>query len=221
MTCDNAINRVRSVTHARIGSSTSSCARVVTSATRTVAPVACSGASRPGCSEFVVTTSSPSARPKPLRTMLHPSVVELVSATRSAGAPISAASASRTRERRVNTLSNHVFPPRPCSWSNRFRASIASMVARDIGPSVPAFRYANRSSTGNCARASSTVIRRSVRRARDPRGRARRRVCAPPASASSRRRTGRGRGCGRFRCPLPRTPIRASRAGEGPKSCAA
>ena len=149
------MSRVRGVTCARITSSASDVGRVVTSATRTRAGLAPSGASSPGCSASVVTTSSPSTRPSPHRTMLHPSVVELVSAIRSGVVPTAAASRVRTCARRAITLANQALPPRPSSWSRRARSSIAAIVARDSGPSVPAFRYANRSSTGNSARASS------------------------------------------------------------------
>ena len=74
--------------------------------------------------------------------MLQPSVVARVSASRSAEAPIAAANRSRTRARSSRTLSNHGLPPRPSSWSKRFRSSIAAIVRRESGPSVPAFRYA-------------------------------------------------------------------------------
>jgi hypothetical protein len=87
--------------------------------------------------------------------MLHPSVVENVSATRSGAVPSSAASCVRTCSRSAITLVNQSLPPRPSSWSWRIRSSIAASVARDSGPIVPAFMYAQRSKTGNCARASS------------------------------------------------------------------
>src|SRR6266511_508456 len=158
MTCESARRRVRGVIWPRIASSASAAGRWVTSAIRTRAPVRCSGASSPGCSEFVVTTSSSGPKPKPAKTMLHPSVVELVRASRSVGAPISVASFSRTCERSVSMLSTNSLPPRPCSLSQRVRSSIAATVARERGPSVPAFRYANRSRTGNSPCASSGVM---------------------------------------------------------------
>ena len=72
--------------------------------------------------------------------MLHPSVVELVSAIRSGSVPTTPASRARTCSRRDITLSNQTVPPRPSSWSWRVRSSIAASVARDSGPSVPALR---------------------------------------------------------------------------------
>ena len=65
-------------------------------ATRSVAPDATSPPKSPGCSESVVTTSSPGPIPSPRRTMLQPSVVEPVSATCSGGAPIRPARAARS-----------------------------------------------------------------------------------------------------------------------------
>ena len=91
--------------------------RFATSATRTVARDTASGSSSPGCSEFVVTTSSPGRRPRPATTRLQPSVVELVNASDSGAAEIRLATFCRTRVRSSSMLSNHARPPRPCSWS--------------------------------------------------------------------------------------------------------
>ncbi len=59
--------------------------------TTTVAPDVWSGPRSPKCSSVVVMTSSPARRSRPASTMLHPSVVDAVSATCSGETPTSAA----------------------------------------------------------------------------------------------------------------------------------
>ena len=113
----------------------------------------------PKCSSVVVTTSSPGSRSSPARTRLQPSVVDPVSATCSASTPTRPASSARSSARSARTCSMYSSPTLP---SARFRSSsarMASVVARASGPALPAWRYATRSSTGNCARASSNVTR--------------------------------------------------------------
>ena len=80
--------------------------------------------------------------------------------------------------------SKYSMPLRPFARSRSACSTIASTVARASGPFVPAFRYAKRSSTGNCARASSNVIRRGVLPARGRRGAGHRRAGAPSGQAS-------------------------------------
>ena len=74
-TCETATSRVAGPTASAISSN---------GATRTSTPARLSrpsGASRPGCSSSEVTTWSPARRSRPDRIVLHPSVVEPVSAT--------------------------------------------------------------------------------------------------------------------------------------------
>ena len=121
----------------------------------------------PECSTSVVTTSSSGPRPSPARTMLQPSVVEPVSATvlrRRRGAAPRVAARSRSRASHQAAPSSRLRCG-PRSRSRRRCCSSASDVARASGPNVPAFRYASRSSTGNCARAAenSTDLRYCLR----------------------------------------------------------
>ena len=73
-------------------------------AIRTSAPEATSPPKRPGCSESVVTTSSPGAIPSPASTMLQPSVVAVVSAIDSSGALTRSASSARRRRAELQQL---------------------------------------------------------------------------------------------------------------------
>ena len=107
---------------------------------RSVAPEATRPPKSPGCSESVVTTSSPGPIPSPPIAMLHPSVVDVVSATHPFPAPMSPANASRSRSRSASACSKYGRLERPSSSSRRWTASIASTVARGSGPNVPAFR---------------------------------------------------------------------------------
>ena len=90
----------------------------------------------------------------------------------------------------------------PPSRSRSSHARAASTAARGSGPFEPALRYAWRSSTGNCARASSNVTRRPPRPERDRR--ARRPSTRPPLDRPGGRaveeRRARARRSGRC-CP--------------------
>ena len=124
--------------------------------------------------------------------MLQPSVVDAVSATwLGVDAEQRRERARASAARKPMTRSRNGLPPRPPA---RSRASCASASprpsrARAARP-YPAFRYARRSSTGKSARASSSVIRPSSRRERDPR--ARRPLDARRSSGQTRDRRGRG-----------------------------
>ena len=189
-TCESASRRVRGVTAARIASGSAS-------TTTTRAPLACRGPSRPKCSSRVVTISSSGPSSSPARTMLQPSVVEPVSDTCSAGTPTSDPSAVRASARNPSIRSKYSFPKRPCSSSVSSWARTASAVGWAIGPNVPAFRYASRSSTGKRARASSGVIRSSPPPGRGPRARRHCDAAARPARRRAARPTARARARGR------------------------
>jgi hypothetical protein len=104
-TCERAISFVRGLSSASSAASASRAGRSRIAAARIVAPEATSPPKRPGCSESVVTTSSPGPMPRPETTTLQPSVVEAVSATHSAGAPTSAARRARSSSRSAMTRS--------------------------------------------------------------------------------------------------------------------
>ena len=91
-------------------------------------------------------------------TRLQPSVVEVVSRTFSAGTLMSAARLSRSAVSFAMLSSNAAIEPRPWARPWDWTASMAAAVRRDSGPTEPAFRYANRSRTGNCDRASAGLI---------------------------------------------------------------
>ena len=80
---------------------------------------------------------------------------------------------------------------------------------RESGPSVPALRYAKRSSTGKSARASSNVTRPPARQGRGPRGAVRRDVRRSAGHATAHPHGGRARARGRCRsASRRRSPIR-------------
>ena len=110
--CRSARTRARARSAA---SSASPRARIVSSAARAGASAprrrarsrseASSAPSSPKCSVSVVTTSSSGRRRSPDRTMLQPSVVDVVSATFSGGTQIVAARPARTRSRSASIVS--------------------------------------------------------------------------------------------------------------------
>ena len=110
--------------------------------TTTRAADVCRGPMSPKCSSLVVTTSSSEPRSRPARTMLHPSVVEAVSATCSCSAPTSAASSDRISSLSARIRSNRDALPRPSETERSSSSTIASRVARLSGPTLPAWRYA-------------------------------------------------------------------------------
>ena len=133
--------------------------------------------------------------------MLQPSPVERVSAIDSDGAPSRRATASRTWPRSPRISSKYGRPVRPRSSSSVWSTRITSMTRRGNGPNVPAFRYANRSSTGNSARTAPRFMSSSspLRPGRDRREDARRAFCGRPARARGLERSSiRARARGRF-----------------------
>ena len=124
--------------------------------------------------------------------MLQPSVVLDVSATWSGSAPTSDASA------RAHLLAQLQHPQEvrhPAAALVEVALELAPAPPRwshgEIGPNVPALRYAIRSSTGNCARASSKVtgtalLGLAVRHACAPRAQPRRRADAVPDVRATR-----------------------------------
>ncbi len=152
-TCESASRRVLGVTAARICSGSDG-------ATTTRAPDAWSGPRRPKCSSVVVTISSSGPMSIPARTMLHASVVDAVRETVSASTPTSAATSARSSSRSASSRSKCAALPRPRRSPSSSDSRIASIVLRPRGPTLPLCRYANRSSTGNSARASSYVMGR-------------------------------------------------------------
>ena len=114
----------------------------------------------PKCSSVVVITSSPAPRSSPASTMLQPSVVDAVSATCSADdaderGDLAAKLLARLEQpRELRELAATLVERR----SPRPRASPRSSRARAARRCPPAGRR-SRSSTGNCARASSNVTR--------------------------------------------------------------
>src|SRR5688572_10632641 len=147
-TCESASSRVFGPTAESRASRASSCDRRHVAATRTRAPDAWSGPSRPKCSSSVVTISSSGSNRSPERTIWQPVVVDAVTAMWSEVVPRNTASRSRTRALVSMRLSKYGLPLRPCSSSSAVCALTASMVSRASGPNVPALRYATRSRTG-------------------------------------------------------------------------
>ena len=148
------------------------------------------------------------------RTTAQPRVVESVKASNAGSTPITPATAARTCSRSSSTASTHVLPLRPSARSWSLCSFIASTVVRATGPFVPAFRYAKRSRTGNCRRASSNVIRRGVLPARGRRAAGRRCAGAPPATAGDAPPPTRERAPGRSsRAAAPRSPAALPPAG--------
>ena len=92
-----------------------------------------------------------------------PSVVERVSATSSGEQPSGRASRSRSAVASSIMLMKWGIAPRPSVSSRCTRAAAASAPRRGTGPSVPAFRYAMRSSTGNSARKAAASMRAILR----------------------------------------------------------
>ena len=152
------MSRVAGVTSPVIASSASLAGISVTRAFLITAPDASSGSSRPGCSPSVVTTSSSGPSWSPLTTRLQPSVVDVVSRIFSAGTLMSAATLARSAVSSDMLSSKAAIEPRPCARPWDWTACMASAVRRDSGPTEPAFRYAKRSRTGNCDRASAWLI---------------------------------------------------------------
>src|SRR5436190_22206159 len=113
-----------------------------------------SGPSSPGCSSVVVTTSSPNSHSRPAVTSPIPWLVEVVTATSSAGAPSLDAAASRARPRTSQNRSKAGAPIRGRLSAASAAAAIASAAARGSGPFVTAFRYAQPATAGRSARSS-------------------------------------------------------------------
>ena len=133
-TCDSAMSRVRGVTAATILSGSGS-------ETTTFAPDVWSGPRSPKCSSVVVMTSSPARRSRPASTMLHPSVVDAVSATCSGETPTSAgdvrtkllARLEEPHEPRVAAASLALAPPSPRRASRRSSRARAARRSRPGG----------------------------------------------------------------------------------------
>jgi len=137
-----AMSRVRGFTAPTIRSGSGS-------TTTTLARDMCSGPMSPKCSSVVVITSSLGSSPSPASTTLQPSVVDAVRATDSAETPTSVATSARSASRSSMSLVNCAIEPRPFVRPSASAARIASIVPRASGPTLPACRYAYRSSTGN------------------------------------------------------------------------
>ena len=173
-TCERASRRVLGVTAASSTSSDSSGGR---SRTRRRAPEPARWRPRRAGRSARRRSSRPrppGRRPRPARTMLQPFVVEVVSESDSGGAPTTAASLRAHPVAQLERALEVGGAAAPALEVGRSCSAIASAVGRASGPIVPAFRYARRSSTGNCALASSNVIRSSPPPARGRTGACRR-----------------------------------------------